>query len=203
MSLRALIDEARAALTRKPEARAQELNRPSGHEPGLRHRHNGGHVLCRDDAVVELSSGPGAAVLVDGPAQSVTAQGAAVQLVGERVAIQAPPGGFYVGYQRLNPYWFSQPLDPTFLLKAPLVPLTPASMTAAWVVTTAGVPGAVPLTALGVTGPEPVTAAGVPVFAAPVAAFFQAVPLFGPNEQLLLLAQNLGQMLQSLALPGS
>lgn len=190
MTAREMWAQVKLLLAKTPRQRSQELDEPSGYEPGLRHRHNGSHVLCRDDAVVELASGPTAACLVDGPAQTVRLQGSAIQLTGETVQLAAAPGGLYFGWQRFNPYWFSRP-DPTqfdpleIIRKSPLTLTNPLDLTSPLMI----------LTAEGALDPTLIAEGVIP---RPIASLFTPIPLFGPNEQLLILAENLGEMLRSL-----
>lgn len=178
MSVKQIFDAVRSELKVTPRQRADSLNFPSGYEPGLRHPTAQGHVLCRDDAVVELSSGAGA-VMVDGADAHVSVKGTAVTLEARYLHLH---GEVYFGFQRFNPYWLSGPADPLSWTwrTAPLVQNFPAALEAVEFLT--GVPGA---------GQVPVK----------LSAFLHAVPLFGPNEQLLALSRNLGELLKNIALP--
>jgi hypothetical protein len=163
--------------------RAQEREFASGFEAGVRHPNSGAYALVRDDGVAELASGPGAAVTVDGSSSIVTAKGNAIALKARYLHLQTPPGGLYFGYQRFNPYWLSKgsvpDLNPaSILLRSPLVFNS---------LTSVGFPL---LTGLPQPGQSVVT----------LGSLLLPIPLFGPNEQLLIMARNLGELMKSLTL---
>lgn len=161
--------------------RAQEREFASGFEAGVRHPNSGAYALVRDDGVAELASGPGAAVTADGASNIVTVKGNAIALKAQHLHLQAE--NLYFGYQRFNPYWLSRGAAPdlnpaSILLRSPVVFDSPTSI------------GFPLLTGLPAAGQSVVT----------LGSLLLPIPLFGPNEQLLIMARNLGELMKSLAL---
>jgi hypothetical protein len=177
----------------------EEKRRSSGFEVGLRHPYTASHTLLRDDGVVETSTGPVALIMDPNNAQA-TIKAPTISLDAQYLHFHVPPGGLYFGYQRLNPFWLSPPIDPTqrwLWQAAPIVQSYPGSL----LVNSAGLPNLyltaspehfVELALLGIT----------PV---PFSSIFQAMPLFTYNEEYTLLIQNLGSFLNQLRdlLPGN
>lgn len=172
--MRAILENA----VQNPARAAQELNYPSGYEVGLRHPNTGGFLLARDDGAVEMSAGPTTRVLVDGPGGQVTVSAPSTVLAGGDLHLHAAPGRLWFGFQRFNPWYQSLPQDPLWKWRAPVVQRYPESL---------------------VSGNANVILAGVPKegqYHVPLSSLFMAMPLFGPNEQTLLMAKRLAQIMQ-------
>lgn len=166
-----------AQVNSSPEDQAAALDYPSTYEVGLRHPLTGALALLRDDGAAELSAGPAANLLVDGPAGQVTMAGTNIALAAQNLHLHAPPGGLWIGFQRLNPWWQSLPNDPNFLWRtAPIVQNFPGSLAATPFV--AGLPQ---------EGQYNVS----------LSELLQAQPLFGPNEMLLVTSRKLATLLHS------
>jgi hypothetical protein len=178
VNLKSLINQIKTELKVTPKQKVEQLKRPSGHEYGFRHG-NGPFILVRDDSVIEANGGNETYVTVDGPGQNITLKSSAITLEGRAIQFLTPPGGIYFGYQRLNPFWLTvNPLDVISpLVKAPLIQNAPGSLAGAVFLTGTPAPGQVPV---------------------PLANFIRPEPLFGFNEQLLILSRNLGETLKSL-----
>jgi hypothetical protein len=184
MGLQNLLRQIRAELEIDLAERARERDYPSGLEPGFKHPQAGGYMLVRDDAVTEMGNGPNTAVIADGANQQVTVKANAISLHSRYLHFHTEPNGLYFGYQRLNPFWFSLPGDLVSpFWKAPIIPLAPGM----WETL-----ATIPFLTGSITSP-------VPVF---LSNFLRPMPLFGPNEQLLILSRNLAQMMRSLGIPG-
>lgn len=185
MALLSAFENLKKKAAQNPEEKAKELNFPSGGEVGFSHPENSATVLCRDDGVVELSSGPSTNITVDPRTNQVTIKGAAISLQGEYLHLHAPAGRLYFGFQRFNPHWLDTSPIPNFnpaslILKSPVV-FNSLSAVSTPVLTGTPAPGQVPV---------------------PLGAFFLPVPLFGPNEQLLILSKTISSLIKNVALPG-
>lgn len=183
MSLMSTFEKLKKKTAVNPEQKAKEQNFPSGVEVGFSHPENSAYILCRDDGVVDIGSGPSAKVVVDPRNSQVTVKGSALSLQGQYVHLHAPPGRIYFGFQRFNPYWQSTSpipdLNPaSIILKSPIVFNSLGAVTTP-ILTGTPAPGQVPV---------------------PLGSFFLPVPLFGPNEQLLILSRNLASLLKSVAI---
>lgn len=194
MSVQSIFAAIKRELAVTPKQRAAELTFPSGYEPGLCHPDHHSHVLCRDDQVVELAGGPNAMVMADGADGHVSVKGTSISLEAQHLHLHAPAGGIYFGWQRFNPYWLSSPgpeqFDPVSIIrKAPLTLTNPADLLGTTQILTAEVTVSPTLLAQG-------------VIPRPLASLFTPVPLFGPNEQLLVLGRNLVELMKSLVVPG-
>ena len=180
MNARHILQQIRRELRVDIRERAREQEFPSGYEPGMRHSRSGAYTMMRDDGIAELGSGPNAAVLADGPNQQVTVKGNAISLNGRYIHLHAPPGGLYFGYQRFNPFWQSLPGDIISpFWKAPLISRAPGS----WELLSR-----IPFLTGTVSSPTPVF----------LGEFLQTIPLFGPNEQLLVISRNIASLIRSL-----
>lgn len=189
ISIKDLLKNIRIQIKKTPQKRSEELIDPSGHEYGLRHG-NGAFILCRDDKVVELNAGGGTSVVVDGPGQSVGIKSSGITLDGQAVQFKVPVDKFYIGYQALNPYWLTtNPVDVISpFIKAPLHARLPVIANGINPLDNIFVSITPTLPVVGVaTGPM-----------VPMSTLFDAQPLFGLNQQLLLLSRNLGEVIKNL-----
>jgi hypothetical protein len=194
MSVKSIFAAIKKELEVTPTQRARELDFPSGYEPGLCHPDHHSHVLCRDDQVVEIAGGPSATVLADGSDGHVSVKGTSVTLEAQYLHLHAPAGGLYFGYQRFNPYWLSSPgpeqFDPVSILrKSPLTLSNPLEILGPLHI----------LTAEAALNPALIAQGVIP---RPLVSLFTPVPLFGPNEQLLILSRNLVELIKNVAVPG-
>jgi hypothetical protein len=204
-SLKDLLKNIRIQVKKSPQKIAQELNDPTGNEYGFRHS-NGAFMLCRDDKVVELNAGHGAAVVVDGPGQMVNIKATGVTLDSQTVQFKVPPGNVYFGYQPLNPFWLTtNPLD--FIspfIKAPLYSRVPVPPDGAVVPGLAINP--LDLIYVSATPALPVETPAGPGLATglvPLSTYLAAQPLFGMNQQLHILSRNVGEVIKNLTLIGA
>jgi hypothetical protein len=197
LNLKNLIRQIKTELKVTPKQKVEQLKRPSGHEYGFRHG-NGPFFLVRDDSVIEANAGNETYVTVDGPGQNVTVKSSAITLEGRTIQFLAPPGEIYFGYQRLNPFWLTpNPLDVISpFAKAPLVQRFPGSLGQTRI-EGLNVPGLGPLPIATATFLTGTPAPGQTLV--PLDNFIRPEPLFGLNEQLLILHRNLGEMITSLA----
>lgn len=183
MTLIEKIAKIKSQLGANPTKLAKSLDQPTGMEAGIKHPSNEGYLIVRDDSVVEIGSGPGAVLLLDGAQGLGHLRAAGLAIEAQHLHFHTPAGGLYFGYQRFNPQWFTRPEDPvSWAFNAPLVPDNLAALTALF---------SIPF----VTGaPNAALGQGV-VF---LGNYIRPQPLFGPNEQFLILGKNIANLTRRL-----
>lgn len=221
MTLRTFFKQMKQELTTSPKQRAEQLDFPTGTETGMRHPINGTYMLLRDDHVGELGAGNAAKVVVDGANQQVTARATAVSVEAQFIHLHAPPGNIYFGYRAFNPYWYTASLfsglgatlggsiggslgakigkklgqsadqggGGVVGVVDPLGFLTPTALTEN-----------IPNVSYEILSKLPLLV-GVPQigqFNITLGAFLSTEPLFGPDEQLVILSTNLLHLVKSL-----
>lgn len=191
-NLKDLIKSIKIQISKTPQQIAEELNNASGFEYGLRHD-NGHFALLRDDNVIEMNAGNGVSVTADGLGQLVSIESPAVSISAQSIQLQAPTNGYFFGYQAINPYWFTtNPLDLiTPFSKAPLVPKIPLN---GLILSTLYVS---PVPTPAVVGPP--TGGGVVTGLVPLSQFLETQPLFTPNQQVLIMAKSIGEIMKNVA----
>ena len=198
MTIKQLISNVKSELNKTPQAIAQELVNASGYELGMRHT-NGAFMLVRDDRVVEMNPGNGVSILADGGGQTVDINANGTTITSNSLQLRVPSSSFYFNYQALNPFWLTNnPLD--FIspfIKSPLYPKLPMP-------TIAGAPSPLDAIFVSPTPTLPVISSpfggpGVVTGFVPLSTYLNAAPLFGINQQLLILSRNIGEVIKNLS----
>jgi hypothetical protein len=222
MSLRAFFKQMKKELTTSPRQRAEQLDFPTGTETGLRHPVNGTYMLLRDDYVAEVGAGTAAKVVLDGANQQATVRATAVSVEGQFIHLHAPPGNVYLGYRAFNPYWYTASVFTNLgsaigasiggttgegigrnigedvdrggggIIGAvdPAGRFTPTALTET-----------IPNVSLELLSRLPIVVGAPQLGQANIllGQYLKAEPIFGPDEQLVILSTNLSHLIKSLS----
>ena len=192
------------ALDKDPSEIAEELDLPTGFEVGLTNPETASHVLLRQDGPVEIASGPTANIMVDGSSDAIAITSPAIGIASKELLLSAEK--IYFNYHRLDPWnlWMrgiAGDIGNTFTgdiedkdgnlgrIAEPWIHLQSPVCTKSFI---NWGPGTTPFSRL---------VAGVPQegqWTVDLGSFFEYRPLFGPNEFLSVMKNNLAGILESI-----